>query len=110
MKQTLFDATLVQEGNTLYITPIYLSFVFLKTSKLSEIEVINLKERQSSNNNNNNKRILSIDDLFYSFQVVDVQSGKTDASILCTILFSWSLSRLFGSKILSYSPTTLCIY
>lgn len=107
MKQTLFDATLVQEGNTLYITPIYLSFVFLKTSKLSEIEVINLKERQSSNNN---KRILSIDDLFYSFQVVDVQSGKTDASILCTILFSWSLSRLFGSKILSYSPTTLCIY
>lgn len=109
MKQTLFDATLVQEGNTLYITPIYLSFVFLKTSKLSEIEVINLKERQSSNNNNN-KRILSIDDLFYSFQVVDVQSGKTDASILCTILFSWSLSGLFGSKILSYSPTTLCIY
>lgn len=107
MKQTLFDATLVQEGNTLYIAPIYLSFVFLKTSKLSEIEVINLKERQSSNNN---KRILSIDDLFYSFQVVDVQSGKTDASILCTILFSWSLSRLFGSKILSYSPTTLCIY
>lgn len=107
MKQTLFDATLVQEGNTLYITPIYLSFVFLKTSKLSEIEVINLKERQSSNNN---KRILSIDDLFYSFQVVDVQSGKTDASILCTILFSWSLSGLFGSKILSYSPTTLCIY
>lgn len=107
MKQTLFDATLVQEGNTLYITPIYLSFVFLKTSKLSEIEVINLKERQSSNNN---KRILSIDDLFYSFQVVDVQSGKTDASILCTIIFSWSLSRLFGSKILSYSPTTLCIY
>lgn len=107
MKQTLFDATLVQKGNTLYITPIYLSFVFLKTSKLSEIEVINLKERQSSNNN---KRILSIDDLFYSFQVVDVQSGKTDASILCTILFSWSLSRLFGSKILSYSPTTLCIY
>lgn len=107
MKQTLFDATLVQKGNTLYITPIYLSFVFLKTSKLSEIEVINLKERQSSNNN---KRILSIDDLFYSFQVVDVQSGKTDASILCTILFSWSLSGLFGSKILSYSPTTLCIY
>lgn len=107
MKQTLFDATLVQKGNTLYITPIYLSFVFLKTSKLSEIEVINLKERQSSNNN---KRILSIDDLFYSFQVVDVQSGKTDASILCTIIFSWSLSRLFGSKILSYSPTTLCIY
>lgn len=107
MKQTLFDATLVQKGNTLYIAPIYLSFVFLKTSKLSEIEVINLKERQSSNNN---KRILSIDDLFYSFQVVDVQSGKTDASILCTILFSWSLSRLFGSKILSYSPTTLCIY
>lgn len=107
MKQTLFDATLVQKGNTLYITPIYLSSVFLKTSKLSEIEVINLKERQSSNNN---KRILSIDDLFYSFQVVDVQSGKTDASILCTILFSWSLSRLFGSKILSYSPTTLCIY
>lgn len=107
MKQTLFDATLVQKGNTLYIAPIYLSFVFLKTSKLSEIEVINLKERQSSNNN---KRILSIDDLFYSFQVVDVQSGKTDASILCTIIFSWSLSRLFGSKILSYSPTTLCIY